>query len=202
MKAMHNWLAVHLPPSRIVLAATASAIDVVLLRPPASVETIADPYCRVVSAFDAIRRAPREVLDRINGSDVLEDRELDAAARWILRRPLPERTNARRRVLAHLDPHPALEETERRLARLLEAQYDTEQPAELIARYDTPESLVILRDPPASAGQQILEALRNATAQAAVVPRQSDMTDYASVLPHVTRVGNRALRTSFPMPTP
>ena len=49
-----RWLAKTLPAARIVCATTPAALDVLLYRPPATIETAADPQNRILAHFDAL----------------------------------------------------------------------------------------------------------------------------------------------------
>ena len=54
-----------LPSAKIICAVTPAALDVLLYRPPATIETVADASHAIVHLFDALRDDPDGVIENL-----------------------------------------------------------------------------------------------------------------------------------------
>lgn len=85
-----RWLADVLPSAKIICAVTPAALDVLLYRPPAQIETVADPSHAIVHLFDALRDDPAGVQANLQAASQSLDQI--AVASYILDRAQPEPT--------------------------------------------------------------------------------------------------------------
>ena len=208
-----RWLADTLPPARIVCAATPAALDVLLYRQPATIETVADPARRILALFDALRDDPIRVVQYVAANDqgyvrgyVPGDDPFGphaAAAAWIVARAQPDPSTVRRGLRASLASVSALvpgaTRTQRLAGRLLAMQFDTDSPADMILRYDTPDALLIVLDPPARERRAIAAAVRASTGQVAIATTLHSTRPWPDLAySRVDRDAHTRLFTTFP----
>ena len=162
-----RWLAETLPPAKIICATTHAALDVLLYRQPATIETVADPQRRILALFDALRGDPDSFAHPVKGHARLHDPFHPDAniASYILERATPEPTTIRFGIRPIIPTNTRLDLLAR---RLLAMQFDTDRCAAMIRRYDTPDALLVVLHPPAHRIKAIAAAMDGCTGQVAI----------------------------------
>ena len=188
-----RWLADTLPPARIICATTPAALDVLLYRPPATIETVADPQHRILALFDALRDDPIGVIEHVAAAGK-SLQHLDVAS-YVVARAQPEPSTVREgRPLFPINTRIDL------LARrLLAMQFDTDGCADMIRRYDTPDALLLVLLPPAGECTAIASAVDGCTGQVAIATTPGATHPWRMPYTAVNLEARTRLFTSFPL---
>ena len=188
-----RWLAETLPAARIVCAATPAALDVLLYRPRAAIETVADPERRILALFDALRADPDGVAE--NMADAGYSLDMIDVASYILNRAQPDPDT--------VPPGAALFPGNARIdllaRRLLAMQLDTDSAPDMIRRYDTPDALLIVLHPAPRDARAIELAVRASTGQVAIATTLKGQHLWPDMAySRVARAAHTRLFTTFP----
>lgn len=189
-----RWLADTLPAARIICATTHDALDVLLYRPPATIETVADPHHHILALFDALRDDPIGLIENLTDPGASTG-QIDAAT-YILERAQPEPSTVRPGHAIF----PINTRVDRLARRLLTMQFDTDGCAGMIRCYDTPDALLIVLQPLASEIPEIEAAVRGCTGQVAIATTWGTPHPWGDVAyTAVNRQACTRLFTSFPL---